>query len=332
MEKNCCSGKFNIRMNVRMFVSNVRNVDLNICCNTTLGLPLCMPSGHKTSAADVGSNPSKFHGPSVPTGGMVFVPWCPEYAADLRHLITQAGDIEKNPGPDTCPLCNKRARYDCLRCGDCRLWHHTSCLKMTCAEIKSWSTWRWHCGCRDPPQDNKPNTARRTADRVAQLKPRQQPPTQGKAASILQVNIDGWRGKNTVLNKILDELKPVVVVLQETKLKKKTEAPKVPNYTAITEERKVHRTQASELPQSGLAILICNTVTVKKVLGSLTTPHRAALETLGVRVQFQKGELDIWNIYRPPARDERALARHGKHCDLLRRFLGRPADYGHPRR
>ena len=28
-------GKFNIRMNVRMFVSNVRTLDLNICCNAT---------------------------------------------------------------------------------------------------------------------------------------------------------------------------------------------------------------------------------------------------------------------------------------------------------
>ena len=100
-----------------------------------------------------------------------------------------------------------------------------------------------------PPQDNKRNTARRTARSVAQRKPLQQPPPQGKATSILQVNIDGWRGKNTVLNKILDELKPEVVVLQETKLKKKTEVPKVPNYTAITDERKVHRTQASKLPQ-----------------------------------------------------------------------------------
>ena len=80
----------------------------------------------------------------------------------------------------------------------------------------------------------------------------------------------------------------------------KTEAPKVSNYTAITAEKFVHRTHAQErAAQGGLAILIRNNVTVRKVLGNINIPSGAALETLGVRVALTKEDVDLWNIYRP---------------------------------
>ena len=43
-------------------------------------------------------------------------------------------------------------------------------------------------------------------------------------------------------------------------------------------------------------------MTIKKRLGSLVLPNGAALESLGVTIAWGKGELEIWNIYRPPAR------------------------------
>ena len=86
--------------------------------------------------------------------------------------------------------------------------------------------------------------------------------------------------------------------------------PKKSNYTAITAERSLHRTEAQELAQRGLAILVRNNVAIKKVLGKLNTPPSAVLETLGVRVALAKGDVDLWNIYRTPARDHRDADLH----------------------
>jgi hypothetical protein len=67
--------------------------------------------------------------------------------------LARAGDVETNPGPSRwpCGRCDKAVKPSeySIYCADCKLWFHRKCVGMAIPEIKSWSTWRWHCDCRD---------------------------------------------------------------------------------------------------------------------------------------------------------------------------------------
>ena len=268
---------------------------LTIVCQTgrLLGTPL--PLGGR--CGEVSTSLQDRESPGYSAEYMGFSPGCPSSPAVLRHpaspadkeqetqqRLLRSGDVETNPGPN-CPHCTKKKTSKDYS------------INMSVAEIRSWTTWRWHCGgCTPAPAP------------PAQQQKKKKPTTQNEC--ILQINVDGWRGKQTVLNKLLNEFNPEAVVLQEKKIKNESEASKVRNYTAITAERSVRRTDAQERAQGGLAILVRNNVTIKKVLGKLNTPPGAALETLGVRVAWAKGDVDLWNIYRPPARDHRDADLH----------------------
>ena len=101
-----------------------------------------------------------------------------------------------------------------------------------------------------------------------------------------------------------------MVILQETKLSS-LKTPNCHGYKPLHRHRKVQRT-ASSRPnsQGGVVILVRQGTTIKKELNSLDLPPAAALETLGVRIGTSKGDLEIWNIYRPPVRDERDGSLH----------------------
>ena len=52
-----------------------------------------------------------------------------------------------------CGKCGKNvscAEYS-IYCVDCKRWVHRTCAKMSVSDIKSWSKWEWHCGCK--PQE-----------------------------------------------------------------------------------------------------------------------------------------------------------------------------------
>ena len=183
-----------------------------------------------------------------------FLPERPENPAYLRRLLSRAGDPPS-------PICNndfRRKDYS-LECVDCPRWFHRNCLNMTKSKINAWSKWQWHCECtpRAPP------TATPTATSTV---------TKNNAVPFLQLNIDGWNGKSKILNKLLDNTKPLLVILQETKFSS-PETPNFPGYTPLHRLRKVSRKASSRPnPQGDIAILVLQGTTIKKELGTLDLP------------------------------------------------------------
>ena len=78
---------------------------------------------------------------------------------------------------------------------------------MTIKSIKEHANCRWHCGCKRAPLVNR-------------VKKRQN-------LKIVQVIIEGLRGKSQILNKILEEKNIDIAVVQETKLMESTETSKL---------------------------------------------------------------------------------------------------------
>ena len=131
----------------------------------------------------------------------------PRITAHLGRILLRAGDIHPHPGSKwQCAYCDKPVgKKYALWCFDCKKWVHRRCLRMTIKELLSHNNYSWHCGCeratgREPPK-------------------KQQPPVQAKKKkkklNILQINIDGWRGKATILKNVLEDVEADVVTLQD---------------------------------------------------------------------------------------------------------------------
>ena len=231
--------------------------------------------------------------------------------AHQTSLILRAGDVEKNPGPvrwpcGKCGLGVSNKDYS-IRCGDCHQWVHRRCTGMSVPEIRSWQQWRWHCGCRPSPPPSVPAPPSPPVIPTPKQTPTPPVPTaNGPKAKgplelrIMQLNIAGWRGKATALNKLLDDLKIDAAVIQETKITAKDPSPNTNGWTTLRADRTIHRTPG-EHPQGGLVTLVRPGIVVEQ-LPSLRLPDSAALESIGVKLHLQKGDLDIWNVYRPPVR------------------------------
>ena len=171
---------------------------------------------------------------------------------------------------------------------------------MTVAEIRQHAGFRWHCGCLPrPPQPPQPPIART-----------QKPRNQGnlhKPAKILQLNIDGWRGKATILTKLTEETGADIVALQETKLTAKDASPT--DWTVYRADRTAHRTQSTRaIAQGGVALIVRPGLDTKP-LPALQLPHGSALESVGASIRLGGKWVDIWSIYRPPARGGASDAR-----------------------
>ena len=128
----------------------------------------------------------------------------------------------------------------------------------------------------------------------------------GPTLRLLQLNICGWRKHQPALERLLQEEKIDVAVLQETKLTASTRTPKVPGFTILRQDRTIHRVgnRPDQVgpPQGGLAIL------VRKGLSHQphplpANPAGAAVERLAVKIFHSPAEVfTVCNIYRPPAR------------------------------
>ena len=75
-----------------------------------------------------------------------------------------------------------------------------------------------------------------------------------KDARILQLNIDGWRGKKDILNKLIEDVGADVVILQE--LEMLDQAPNTPEFVPLISTRKIQRTGTEQQAQGGIAILV----------------------------------------------------------------------------
>ena len=220
---------------------------------------------------------------------------------DLWWLLILAGDIELNPGPVKwpCGYCGEAvsSRVWSIYCVDCKNWIHQRCAGMSTQEIRAHQNFRWHCGCVTVPTvPVAPVAVLQPATQTR--RPRVTTPVP-RCLKILQLNIDGWRGKVTSLNEFLDEKKIDVALLQETKLMSSTADPSANGWKVHRAERTVHLVQ-NEQPQGGLAVLVRPGVQSRR-LESLNLPTGAALESLGVSVETKHGCMNLWNMYRPPA-------------------------------
>ena len=68
--------------------------------------------------------------------------------AHLSQLILLAGDIETNPGPELCGICNKRVTSNSVKCTWCEKWIHQRCsglLKSDIVQMARDTTYRYEC-------------------------------------------------------------------------------------------------------------------------------------------------------------------------------------------
>ena len=136
-----------------------------------------------------------------------------------------------------------------------------------------------------------------------------------KGLRILQVNINGMRGRHPHLQRCLEEHRVDVALVQETKLTARDKTPQTPGYSTLRRDREIHR-RGNQQPQGGLAILVRRGIAHEEVdLGPL--PQGACLERQSVVVHVLHQEpITLTNIYRPPARRAQDDNREaGLHLD-----------------
>ena len=122
-----------------------------------------------------------------------------------------------------------------------------------------------------------------------------QQPSNRKTIKILQLNINGLTSKTDELKDLLDRpnMDIDVITLQETKLKKTSKTPKIPNFTAVRKDRP-HRTGG------GLMTYIKNDI----IFTDIKTPqniNQQLTELQHIKIHLTKHKaLNIHNVYIPP--------------------------------
>ena len=129
------------------------------------------------------------------------------------------------------------------------------------------------------------------------------PKTRG--LQVLQLNINGWRGKKANLEKLIEEHKVDIVALQETLLSDSSIVPKFKGFTSIRQDRRIRR-DGGRGHSGGLAFLIRNGLKHEPLGGIPDLPANAALESQGLRMWVdakpRSPPISFWNLYRPPTR------------------------------
>ena len=78
----------------------------------------------------------------------------PGKPAHLARLIVMAGDVEENPGPYECGICQKRVSGCSIKCTWCIEWIHQVCSEMTRGQIRQIAgkeRYAFECRkCREP--------------------------------------------------------------------------------------------------------------------------------------------------------------------------------------
>ena len=242
--------------------------------------------------------------------------------AVISLLLTLAGDVESNPGPQTrytCPICsqpltNTRLTRGSVQCNSCKEWIHTTCTTLTSIKQHN-NTWRCsRCNSTtntsatsntttNPPPNTQPsppnnnttqtlltNTTHTTQTNTSSTSPRT------TNINIVQINIDCIYTKQTELQDYLHKHNIHIALLQETKLKQTQSTPTFPTYSCI-------RTDRPHGQGGGLLTYIHNDIIYKD-----TTSHTKTLFQNDTTMEIQslcvksghKQEINIYNIYIPP--------------------------------
>ena len=168
----------------------------------------------------------------------------------LAALILLAGDVERNPGPQTytCSTCNNNITktQTSIRCNHATThWIHLKCSNITRTQYNS----KWICQEHLPNlthhNQHKRNTKPSLTPPIPQNNGAKAPSTCSKqktptnqTLTFIQININGIRKKLTELKHFTTKHKADILCIQETKLNKNHKTPEITNYTPIRTDRK----------------------------------------------------------------------------------------------
>ena len=152
---------------------------------------------------------------------------------------------------------------------------------------------------RQPPTTNprrsRPGRRRRGARRRAAEG--QRPTTD---LTVLQWNADGVRSKRTELEKLLEDLKPSIVAIQETKLRA-CDNFQVRGYNTIRKDRTRGR-RDGPITGGGVATLVREGLPYRSMDQQTTAANDETTDALLVEVGDRQRKLKILNTYVPPIR------------------------------
>ena len=209
----------------------------------------------------------------------------------LSSLLLRAG-IESNPGPPPslpqwpCGTCGKSARYNSIQCTQCCIWIHNtkSCSKLL--NKKDFNQVTYRCpSCTSTTNPSTPptlltNPSPAPPSTQPSTPPHPNPPTANPHAfNLLQLNINGLKGKANELNIFLRDNNIKIAALQETKLDPLSPSPTFKNYTVIRKDRNQYG--------GGLAFLIHHSVQYHNLTNPL--PNDPHLEALAIEIPTPDG-------------------------------------------
>ena len=227
--------------------------------------------------------------------------------------------IEPNPGPPRlpqwpCGTCGRSARYNSIQCSHCRIWVHNTlnCSNLNrksdycqfsylCPTCSSNPTLAHTFPIPSPPPSTPTATTITPASTLSIT-----PPTPTNTFNVLQLNINGLRGKANELNLFLKERNIKIAALQETKLEPLAPAPTFHGYTLIRRDRNKFG--------GGVAFLIHHSIQYQNLPHPL--PQDPHLETISIAIPTPEGSTTITNLYLPPSSSCQANY-HPPFADLL---------------
>ena len=223
----------------------------------------------------------------------------------LAALLALAGDIEQNPGPWTCNICNTQItnRHTSIECNHTtKHWLHLKCTDTTIKAYKN-THGKWKCNThtQNPtPQPQPPQT--HTSHKKTQQRQTINPTASTTKTSnkqrfaqlrIMQININGINNKLAELTDLIHNTNTDIVTIQETKLTTNSKTPQITGYTAI-------RTDRQQNKGGGLLTYIKHDITFTSI------PIPQNIDTTHTEIQLtkihlkQNKSIHIANIYIPP--------------------------------
>ena len=202
----------------------------------------------------------------------------------LRVLLLRAG-IESNPGPATniwpCSSCgnNITRKQGSLSCNKCSGWIHLKCSGIKQAQ--------WTTNYIGPCCSNGSTFTPKSSSTPT--------PTPSGAFGVVQININGLRGKIDSVVDFMVGNGTSIAAIQETHLRPNTTLRIPSGFSIVRKDRPCNRGKGG-----GLAFIIKESV-FHRVLSLPTPPGDEHLEQQAIEVRLGNSGINIINFYCPPA-------------------------------
>ena len=131
--------------------------------------------------------------------------------------------------------------------------------------------------------------------------------------TIIQTNVDGLTyNKRAELAMLAASKKADIICIQETKLKTSRSFKTIKGYHLLRKDRQISRQVNGEIEGGGVAILVTNKLRHQEITESPVSNDDDTTEWIGVQISTKAGNLDLYNMYRPPIRTGGQDARTDK--------------------